>query len=291
MSTSTATPSSVPETAAPAEPSAGASLPPPKKRGLVPSVREWFRDPNPILVKELRTVFRTKLFIRFLYLSTGLVALIVLVSGASIAAQSMAPAQVGQIVFQFFFSMALMVLCLVAPAHAATSLTGEREMGTYESLILTGMDPARIVWGKFLASFGMFSLVLVAFAPIVGIAFLFGGISPLHVIIGFYGLILVLGPAVALGIALFVAARRLLKLHKLEKVKSIAYWSLVHHVAVVVAFLLAMGEFDDLAIFTTIPCSIGAALAFGLIRRVDQDRAAAEKEGVLEPDPDTPKAF
>ncbi len=95
----------------------------------------------------------------------------------------------------------------------------------------------------------------------------------------------------ALGIALFVAARRLLKLHKLEKVKSIAYWSFVHHAAVVVAFVLAMGAFDDLALFTTIPCAIGAALAFGLIRRVDRDRAAAEKEGVLEPDPDKPQAF
>lgn len=170
-----------------------------KKKRL--DLKEWFRDPNPILVKELRTIFRTKLFIRFLYLSTGLVALIVLASGAAMAADSLAPAQVGQIVFQFFFSMALTVLCLIAPAHAATALTGERETGTYESLVLTGMDPARIVWGKFLASFGVFLLVIVAFAPIVGIAFLFGGISPLHVVIGFYGLVLVLAPAVALGVA------------------------------------------------------------------------------------------
>ena len=167
---------------------------------------EWWRqkreDPNPILVKELRSVFRTKLFIRFLYLSTGLLALIVLMFGGSVASGSMPPAEVGQIVFQVFFSMALSVLCIFAPAHAAASLTGEVEKGTYESLILTGMDPARIVIGKFMATYAIFALVLVAFTPVVGIAFLFGGISPWNVVWGFYGLLLVLAPASAYGVAL-----------------------------------------------------------------------------------------
>jgi len=167
---------------------------------------EWWRqkreDPNPILVKELRSIFRTKLFIRFLYLSTGLLALIVLMFGGTVASGSMPPAEVGQIVFQIFFSVALAVLCIFAPAHAAASLTGEVEKGTYESLILTGMDPARIVVGKFMATYAIFALVLVAFTPVVGIAFLFGGISPWNVVWGFYGLLLCLAPASAYGVAL-----------------------------------------------------------------------------------------
>lgn len=165
------------------------------------------RDPNPLLVKELRTIFRTKLFIRFLYLSTGLLGLIVLSGGAATAAGPIPPAQVGQIVFQLFFTTALAVLSLVAPAHASTSLTGEKEMRTYESLILTGMDPWRIVHGKFLASYSAIVLVLIAFAPVVGIAFLFGGISPWHVLVGFYGLLLCLAPAVALGVAISARLR------------------------------------------------------------------------------------
>ncbi|MDH5492151.1 MAG: hypothetical protein OEY14_09370, partial [Myxococcales bacterium] len=52
-------------------------------------------DPNPILLKELRSIFRTKLFIRFLYLSTGMLALIVLAGGATIATGPVAPADVG----------------------------------------------------------------------------------------------------------------------------------------------------------------------------------------------------
>ncbi|MDH5491095.1 MAG: hypothetical protein OEY14_04020, partial [Myxococcales bacterium] len=97
---------------------------------------------------------------------------------------------------------ALAVISVVAPGHAATAIAGEREGKTYESLLLTGMDPRRIVWGKFLGSYASIALVLVAFSPIVGIAFLFGGVSPSYVLWGFYALLLVLAPAVALGIAI-----------------------------------------------------------------------------------------
>ncbi len=180
---------------------------PPPRRGPAALWRRLTEDPNPILVKELRTILRTPLFVRFLYLSTGLVALLVVGIGGGAASGSQPPAEVGQVLFQVFFSVALAILCLVAPAHAATSLTNERETGTYESLVLTGMDPARIVWGKFLASYAVFALVLVAFSPVVGIAFLFGGTSPWHVLWGFYGLLLALGPAVALGVALSARLR------------------------------------------------------------------------------------
>lgn len=159
------------------------------------------RDANPILVKELRTMFRSRLFIRFLYLSTGLLGLLVLSSGALMASGDAAPASVGRMVFHLFFGLALLVLALAGPAQAASSITSERELGTYESLLLTGMDPARIVRGKLAASYAAFVLVLVAFSPVVGIAFLFGGVAPGNVFFGFYGLLLFLAPAVALGVA------------------------------------------------------------------------------------------
>ncbi len=163
------------------------------------------RDPNPILVKELRSTFRTNLFIRFLYLSVGVIGVIVLGGGAMVAAGPLPPAKVGQVVFQIFFSMALLVIALVAPAYASTSITGEREQKTYESLILSGMPAWRIIRGKFIAAYASMFLVIVALGPVVGIAFLFGGISPGQVIVGFLGILLVLAPAIALGVA--VSAR------------------------------------------------------------------------------------
>src|SRR5215831_414468 len=85
----------------------------------------WLRDPNPILVKELRATLRTNLFVRFLYLSTGLLGLIVLVTGAAVASGDMTPATVGQLVFQLFFGTALLVISLVAPGYASAAITAE----------------------------------------------------------------------------------------------------------------------------------------------------------------------
>lgn len=164
-----------------------------------------FADPNPILVKELLSTFRTPLFVRFLYVATGIVGIIVLMSGALAASGDTPPSDVGQIVFHLFFGISVAVVSLVAPPTASTVITAEREAETYESLILTGMRPRRIVWGKFLATYAVFALVLIAFSPVVGIAFLFGGVSPLQVFWGFFGLFLFLGPAVAFGVA--VSAR------------------------------------------------------------------------------------
>ena len=198
----TSAPAVAPATAA----SGGAPGPTKPIGGPLAPLLAWFtrliRDPNAILVKELRAIFRTNLFIRFLYLSTGAIGVVTLAGGAITAAGPLAPADVGQIVFQIFFCMALLVISLVAPGYAATALTGEKETGTYESLILSGMSPGRIVWGKFVAAYASFTLVLVALAPVVGIAFLFGGISPWHVVAGYIGLLYTLAPAIAFGVAI-----------------------------------------------------------------------------------------
>ena len=129
-------------------------LPPPSLRARLEAlVLAPLRDPNPILLKELRATFRTALFIRFLYLLTGVVAVTVLLGGAMIGEGNTAPAEVGSALFHIFFGMVLLVLCLVAPSYAATAITTERETRTYESLVLSGMGAWEIVWGKFLAYF------------------------------------------------------------------------------------------------------------------------------------------
>ncbi len=199
MSSATTTPADAAPPPVAAAPAPVAQAPRPD---FLERIRRMFGDPNPIVVKELRATFRTALFIRFLYIITLIVGIIVLAGGAAFASGEVPPAEVGHAVFQIFFGAALFVLSLVAAPYASTALTIEKEQRTYESLILSGMSPWRIVWGKFLAAYGSFALVLVALAPVVGIAFLFGGISPWHVITGYLGLLLVLAPAIAFGIAI-----------------------------------------------------------------------------------------
>lgn len=174
---------------------------PPKRNRLAELLRAPLQDPDPILLKELRATFRTPGFIRFLYLSTALVGLAVVGGGATLASGNTAPADAGRNVFQIFFSLLLTVICLVAPGFAATAITSEREAHTYESLILSGMTGTRVVVGKLIAYFASVGLVVVAIAPVVGVAFLFGGISPLAVLTGFVWIAMVLGVSIAFGIA------------------------------------------------------------------------------------------
>jgi ABC-type transport system involved in multi-copper enzyme maturation permease subunit len=168
---------------------------------LMDRVRAAFDDPNPILVKELRGIFRTKLYIRFLYLSTFAISAMVLLIGATVVDGSISPANAGRVIFQVFFSLALGVLSIVGPVYGATTITSEREAATYESLLLTGMDAARIVLGKFAAAYASLALVLIALAPIAGVVFLFGGVSPAYVLVAFGGVLVALLPAVAFGVA------------------------------------------------------------------------------------------
>jgi len=168
---------------------------------LMDRVRAAFDDPNPILVKELRGIFRTKLYIRFLYLSTFAIAAMVLLIGATVVDGSISPASAGRVIFQTFFSLALGVLSVVGPVYGASSITSEREAATYESLLLTGMDASRIVVGKFAAAYASLALVLIALAPIAGVVFLFGGVAPSYVLVAFLSVLVALAPAVAFGVA------------------------------------------------------------------------------------------
>lgn len=162
------------------------------------------RDPNPILLKELRATLRTPLFIRFLYLAIGLVAIVVLMGSAGVSEGNTAPAEVGRAIFHLFFSTLAVVLLFAAPSQAASAFTLEKETKTWESLLLSGMSPTRVVLGKFFAIYGSILLVVIAVAPVIGVAFLFGGVSPVAVLVGFYWLLGCVAIAVSFGIAVSV---------------------------------------------------------------------------------------
>ena len=118
---------------------------------------KWFekiiREPNPMLVKELRSTFRAKLFIRLLYLSTLALGLIILTLGAMMSSGNRPPAETGQFIFQAFFTVATIIASISAPAYGATTFTSEKKAHTYESLLLTGIRQWILVRGKFIAIF------------------------------------------------------------------------------------------------------------------------------------------
>jgi hypothetical protein len=182
-----------------------ATPPPPDLRTRIKDAAlALVRDPNPILLKELRATLRTPLFVRFLYLCTGLVAIVVLMGSATFSGTNTAPAEVGRAIFHLFFGTLALVLVFAAPSQAASAFTLEKETKTWESLLLSGMSPTRIVLGKFFAVYGSILLVVIAVAPVIGVGFLFGGVSPLAVLVGFGWLLGALAVAVSFGIAVSV---------------------------------------------------------------------------------------
>ena len=173
---------------------------------LVATLFALVRDPNPILLKEFRATLRTPLFVRMLYVLTGMVALLVVGIGAAFGDESyVTPANVGQGLFQTFFSIIAFTICLFVPAYSATAITSERETRTYESLVLSDMSATRIILGKFFAYFGSAVLILIAVSPVISIAFLFGGVSPSGVLVAFISTLVLLAVATSFGIA--VSAR------------------------------------------------------------------------------------
>lgn len=205
--TTTATPAASHETTArPSRPSLRPPEPTKKetlKDRLIAAFFALVRDPNPILLKEFRATLRTPLFVRALYSLTGVVALFVVALGAVFGDQEYVnPADVGQGVFQAFFTAIAVGICLFAPPYSATAITSERETRTYESLVLSDMSATRIILGKFFAFFGSMVLVLIAVSPVISIAFLFGGVSPIAVVVAFVSTLVLLALATSFGVAI-----------------------------------------------------------------------------------------
>lgn len=97
-----------------------------------------------------------------------------------------------------------------------------------------------------------------------------------HSTIGALAILAVCLSGFGLGVALFIASRRLLAHKKLGRVIGIARWSMIHHAAVPVAFVIASAtdrNSDDFWQLPIIPCVIGMLLGWGLHRRARRELA------------------
>jgi ABC-type transport system involved in multi-copper enzyme maturation permease subunit len=168
-------------------------------------VQFWFRtltrDPNPVWVRELRQSARLTRTPIILAIVTGMMTLLIASIGGVLSVTA-EPAQVGTWIFQIFFSMAFAVVTWVGPAVAATTIASERSGRTWEALLLTGLSPAAIAQGKFLAALTYILLYIVMLAPVGGLAFLFGGVTPIEVLVAFVLLTLIAALSVAFGLAM-----------------------------------------------------------------------------------------
>jgi hypothetical protein len=170
--------------AAPAPPAA----PAPTRRPGLAEWREWLGR-NPVMVKELRGRMRGSrafwVLSAYLVLMSGFVLLLytVYVAATNSASSGVSNQLVGKFVFGAVVSIELMLVCFIAPAFTAGTISGERERQTYD-LLRTTLLPARaLVLGKLGSALSFILLLLVAALPLQSLAFLLGGVAIEEVVI------------------------------------------------------------------------------------------------------------
>lgn len=168
---------------------------------------------NPILVKELRGSLRgARFFAAHMTVLALFAAALLIALGVVMAEQRRRgwygaagdPALVGRGVYLVTQILHLGVVFLVVPGLAATSITVERESLTHDLLVTTTLRAHQIVWGKFSAALFQAFTLFVSLLPLVGLTFLFGGIT-VYQIVANYAFLLGLS-ALMIAFALFVSS-------------------------------------------------------------------------------------
>ncbi len=164
-------------------------------------LQRWRQDPNPVWMRELRQSARLQRTPVILMTITVAMALLICSVGG-IASVTAEPAKVGVGIFHTFFSLAFALVTWMGPAVAASTIAGEKNGRTWEALALTGLPPAQIARGKFLAAYTYLGLYLVMLAPVGALPFLFGGVTATEVILAFFCCFVFAALAVSFGLAL-----------------------------------------------------------------------------------------
>ncbi len=179
-------------------PSSMAPPPMPRGRGLIARLTH---DPNAIWMREMRQSARLGRTPWILFGLSLTISLLMCSIGGLAASDNTSPASLGGGLFQTFFSIAYFVVMIVGPAVAANSVASEREGRTWEAILLTGLHPKDIARGKFMAAYTSIAMHIVVLAPVGALPFLFGGVTPVEVIVAFAFLFVFAALAVAFGLA------------------------------------------------------------------------------------------
>jgi ABC-type transport system involved in multi-copper enzyme maturation permease subunit len=151
---------------------------------------------NPVLARELRGRIRGNraLIILVIYLTiTAVITLLVYAASASAFSAGIndpgAGREIGKAIFITVMTATLIQVCVITPSLTAGTISGEKERQSYDLLITTLLSPAQIALGKLASALAFALLLIFASLPMAGLAFLFGGVSGIEMLIGVAGLI------------------------------------------------------------------------------------------------------
>lgn len=170
---------------------------------------------NPVVLKELRGRMRgARAFIVmsvYLLLMTAFSSVLYLILSGSRDTIGGAGGTIGRNLFIGIVCVEFFLVSFIAPSFTASAISGERENQTYDLLRTTLLPSRSLVVGKMLSALAYIFLLLLAAVPLQSIAFLFGGVTEVEVILAF----VILGAtALLLGSAgLYASAKRERTIH------------------------------------------------------------------------------
>ena len=140
------------------------------------------REPNPVLVKELRGRMRgARAFVMLTTYLTILACLASIIYGLYVSTASspgnwQAMAYAGKVLFSTVILLEIFLVAFITPAFTAGAISGERERKTYEILRTTLLPARRLVLGKLGAALAYILLLILTAVPLESLAFMLGGV-------------------------------------------------------------------------------------------------------------------
>lgn len=143
---------------------------------------------NPVMAKELRGRMRGvrafAIITIFLTLMGSFTVLLYLLQLPRITGGiTIITGELGRLLFAGVVGIELVLAIFIIPALTAGSVTGERERKTYDLLQTTLLSAPAFVVGKMESALGYIFLLLLSAIPLQSIAFLFGGVSEVEIIL------------------------------------------------------------------------------------------------------------
>lgn len=136
----------------------------------------------------------------------------------------------------------VLLLSFVAPAVAASAISGERERRTYDLLLVTKASLTGIVLGKWLASVVYMLFLILAALPILSVVYLFGGVPPANIfMVVLLCIIIGLGYG-ALGLCISAVLRRS---QAATIVSLVLVFVLVFGTPIVAGIVVSGNDYDD----------------------------------------------
>ncbi|MCC7209442.1 MAG: ABC transporter permease subunit [Anaerolineae bacterium] len=168
---------------------------------------------NPVAVKELRGRMRgPRAFLvltAYLALMSGFTLLLYMLAASARDIYGFTSGgQIGRTLFTGIVGIELFLVTFIVPAFTAGAISGERERQTFDLLRTTLLPAQALVVGKLVSALAYVVLLLIAAIPLQSIAFLFGGVTEMEVILATLILLVTSVAQGALGVYLSAARSR-----------------------------------------------------------------------------------